>query len=82
MKAKSSVFEKEVLLDIAVNIIPLAVIVVFAAVFLVVNPWANDTTFSRVLQYALLVLPFIGLSILTYAAARRIEVEEDIEVGP
>ncbi|GAA0300151.1 hypothetical protein GCM10009066_12900 [Halarchaeum salinum] len=75
-------FEKEVLLDIAVNIIPLAIIVVFAAVFFVANPWANDTTFSRVLQYALLVLPFVGLAILTYVAARRIEVEEDVEVGP
>ncbi|GAD52118.1 hypothetical protein MBEHAL_0878 [Halarchaeum acidiphilum MH1-52-1] len=75
-------FERDVLLDIAVNIIPLAMIIVFAAAFFVVNPWANDTTFSRVLQYALLVIPFVCLAVVTFVAARRVEVVEDVEVGP
>ncbi|QLC33942.1 cox cluster protein [Halarchaeum sp. CBA1220] len=82
MKSHSSVFEKDVLLDIAVNIIPLVIMVAFAAVFWIVDPWAGDTLFSRVLQYALIVVPFIGLAILTYVAANRIEVVEDVEVGP
>ena len=82
MSSRSSVFEKDVLIDIAVNIIPLVIILVFAVVFVFYDPWSTDNLFSRVLQYALLVLPFVGLAFLTYVAARRIEVVEDAEVGP
>ncbi|MEE6211377.1 DUF6684 family protein [Salarchaeum sp. III] len=69
----NKVFDKDVLLDLTVNIIPLAIIAFFAALFAVFNPWANEGLFGMVLQYALLVLPFIALAVLTYAAAKRIE---------
>ena len=82
MSSPSSVFEKDVLIDIAVNIVPLVIILAFAAVFVVFDPWSTSNLLSRVLEYALLVLPFVGLAFLTYVAARRIEVVEDVEVGP
>ncbi|WP_435097720.1 DUF6684 family protein [Halarchaeum sp. P4] len=82
MTSHSSVFEKDVLLDIAVNIIPLVIMLAFAVLFWVVDPWTSSDLLSRVLQYALIVLPFVGLAILTYVAANRIEVAEDVEVGP
>lgn len=69
----TKVFDKDVLLDLTVNIIPLAIIAFFTGLFLVFNPWENEGLFGLVLQYALLVLPFIGLAVLTYAAAKRIE---------
>lgn len=67
-----NIFEKDVLLDIMVNIVPLVIIAFFTAVVLVVNPWGGSLL-GRIEQLLLLILPFIGLVILTYWAAQRIE---------
>ncbi|GAA0654017.1 DUF6684 family protein [Salarchaeum japonicum] len=69
----ANLFDKDVLLDLTVNIIPLAIIAFFTAMFVVFNPWADEGLFGLVLQYTLMVLPFIALAVLTYAAAKRIE---------
>jgi hypothetical protein len=68
----STVFTRETLLDTLVNIVPLAIIAFFVAFFLIQDPWAGPLL-SRVLQFALLVVPFALLALLTYAAAKRIE---------
>ncbi|MGB9986361.1 DUF6684 family protein [Salarchaeum japonicum] len=69
----ANLLDKDVLLDLTVNFVPLAILAFFTAMFVVFNPWADEGLFGLVLQYALLVLPFIALAILTYAAAKRIE---------
>ncbi|GGL61424.1 DUF6684 family protein [Halocalculus aciditolerans] len=67
-----NIFEKDVLLDITVNLIPLVIITIFTAMILVVEPWGGSLL-GRIEQLLLLVLPFIGLAILTYWAAQKIE---------
>ncbi len=68
-----SVFSKETILNLMVNIIPLAIIVCFFIPFIGNNRWGNGGLVGM-LNIALLVLPFIGLAALTYIAAKKIEV--------
>ncbi|MFB6077405.1 MAG: DUF6684 family protein [Halarchaeum sp.] len=82
MTEHSSVFDPDVLLDIAVNIVPLLVIVLFTVLFVVFNPWAGESLLGRALQFFLLLFPLLCLAVLTYVAARQIEVLEDVDVGP
>lgn len=80
------VFTREHLLNVTVNVIPLGIILFFTVFFLVFSPWE-----FAALPVGLLVLlhavPFVLLAILTYFAARAIEVEpgetdeEGIELG-
>ena len=69
------VFDRETLLDLIVNIIPLAIIGFFAVLFAAVNPFGFDLTYST-LSFALLVVPFVLLAILTYLSGRAIAGDE------
>lgn len=65
-------FDAEIALDLAVNLIPLAIIVFFVALFAVFNPWGFAVLQSTV-QFTIL-LSMIGLlGLVTYLAARVIE---------
>jgi hypothetical protein len=66
-------FTRETWLDLLVNIVPLVIMLFFVALFALVNPWAGASTLGRGLQYALVLVPFAALAILTYVAAVRIE---------
>jgi hypothetical protein len=69
-------FDRETLLDLTVNVIPLVIILFFVVVFAVVSPFgfsAVDTT----IQYALLLGPFVALAILTYYAGKAISRDEE-----
>lgn len=76
---KSVIFEKDTLLDITVNLIPLGILAFFIGVFLVFNPWGGTPTLARAIQMAIVVSMFIGLAYLTYEAAVRIEGGEESE---
>ncbi len=67
-----SVFSKDTLLNLMVNIIPLGIIVCFFIPFIFFNAWGNGGLVGK-LNIALLVIPFIALSALTYVAAQKIE---------
>jgi len=82
MSQHASVFEKEVLLDIAVNILPLVILASLAGLYLAFNHWPNAPLLGRLLQFGLIVVPFVVLAIVTYVAARQMEVVEDVETGP
>ncbi|QDX39659.1 DUF6684 family protein [Salarchaeum sp. JOR-1] len=69
----ADLLDKDVLLDLTVNFIPLAIIAFFAVLFVVFNPWASEGLFGMVLQISILAIWFVALAILTYAAAKRIE---------
>ena len=70
------VFDKETWLDISVNVVPLAIIGFFLALFALASPWAIAGLPSAV-GFALLVVPFVGLAGLTYYAALLIEDAEE-----
>lgn len=80
-------FEKETLLDLTVNVIPLGILLFFIGAFAVVNPFGFDAVFSG-LQFALMISMFLLLGVLTYYAGKAVEGAEHasetaaIEDGP
>ena len=71
-------FEKETLLDLTVNVIPLGIILFFIAAFAVVSPFGLDPVFSG-LQFSLMLSMFLLLAVLTYYAGRAVENAENAE---
>lgn len=67
----NSVFDRETLLDISVNLIPLGMILFFVFMLLFGSHWEPDL-FIDVIALGLHVVPFVSLAILTYIAARYI----------
>lgn len=65
-------FETDTLLDLTVNMIPLAILGFFIAAFLAVPAWGVDPVFSA-MQFGLLGSMFVLLTILTYYAGRAIQ---------
>jgi flagellar biosynthesis/type III secretory pathway M-ring protein FliF/YscJ len=64
-------FDRETILDLTVNVIPLGIILFFAVVFLLVRPWEQNL-FISLISMGLLVVPFIGLALLTFVSGRAI----------
>ena len=69
------VFDRETLLDLTVNVIPLGIILFFIVAFAVVNPFGWDLLYSG-LQFGILAFHFVALAVLTYAAGRVISRSE------
>ncbi|WP_137289740.1 DUF6684 family protein [Natronorubrum halophilum] len=67
-----SAFDAEITLDLTVNLIPLAIIVFFTALFAVFNPWGFSPLQSTI-QFAILLSTSFLLGLVTYLAARAIE---------
>ncbi|WP_225334656.1 DUF6684 family protein [Halomicrobium urmianum] len=70
-------FEKDTLLDLTVNFIPLAIIAFFIAAFAIFPAFSFDPVFSTI-QFLLMIGMFAALAILTYYAGRAVE---DAEKG-
>ncbi|RDZ65372.1 cox cluster protein [Haloferax sp. Atlit-12N] len=64
-------FDKETILDLTVNMVPLAIILFFVVAFTFVNPFGFESLTSG-LQYALLIAPFVLLAALTYLSGKAI----------
>lgn len=69
-------FDRETILDLTVNIVPLGIIVFFIIVFLVAEPWEFDP-FIMLVSMGLLVIPFFALALLTFVSGRAIEGDEE-----
>lgn len=65
-------FERETVLDLTVNVIPLGIILFFVVAFGVVPAFGVDPVMTT-LQYSLLIVPFLGLAVLTYFAGKAVE---------
>jgi hypothetical protein len=65
-------FEKETLLDLTVNMIPLGILLFFIAAFAVVPAFGVDPVFST-MQFALVGSMFVLLAILTYYTGKAVE---------
>ncbi|WP_254522880.1 DUF6684 family protein [Natrinema caseinilyticum] len=68
-------FDAEVALDLAVNLIPFAIIAFFVLVFAVFNPWGFDPLQSTV-QFTILLATMLLLAVVTLIAARAIETDD------
>ena len=68
-------FDRETILDLTVNIIPLGIILFFVVVFLAVQPWGPNL-YMQVVSMGLLVMPFVVLAALTYYSGRIISRDE------
>ncbi|WP_313692790.1 DUF6684 family protein [Halorarum halobium] len=70
------IFDRETLLDLTVNVIPLGIILFFAVGFLIFNPWASLDQFGQLVAMGLLVVPFVALALLTYVSGKAIAGDE------
>ena len=66
-----SVFDRETLLDISVNIIPMFIILFFIGMILFFSPF-EPNLFLDVIAFMLHAIPIVGLALLTYVAAHYI----------
>lgn len=66
-----SVFDRETVLDISVNIIPLFIIAFFLVMLLLGSTYPSNTL-VEIVAVMLHVIPFVGLVLLTYVAAHYI----------
>lgn len=69
-------FERETVLDLTVNMIPLGIIFFFIVAFAVVPSFGVDPVFSA-MQFAIMGSMFFGLALLTYYAGKAIEGAEE-----
>jgi len=67
-----SVFTKDVMLDLLVNIIPLGIMAFFMGLFVVWGPFSWDPLYST-LMLGIIGGAFVLLSVLTYVSAVAIE---------
>jgi hypothetical protein len=70
-ETETEIFDRETLLDLVVNIIPLFIIFFFIVAFLLFNPFGYEALPSGI-QFGLLVAPFVLLAILTYISGKAI----------
>lgn len=71
----SSVFDRETILDLTVNFVPLGIILFFIGAFALVNPFGFDPTYSAI-QFAILGVMFASLTYLTYYSGKLIASDE------
>jgi hypothetical protein len=71
MANETEIFDRETLLDLVVNIIPLFIILFFIVAFVLFNPFGVEALPSGI-QFGLLVAPFVLLAILTYISGKAI----------
>jgi hypothetical protein len=67
------IFDRDTILDLSVNIIPLGILAFFFVLFLIVTPgpFSFDSVLSTV-QFAIIITTFVLLAVLTYYAGRAI----------
>ncbi|WP_135820045.1 DUF6684 family protein [Halostella litorea] len=69
------VFDRETLLDLTVNVIPLGILVFFIGAFTFANPFGWDATYSS-LQFAIVGSMIVLLAFLTYYSGKLISEDE------
>lgn len=68
--------DRETILDVSVNIIPLVIILVFFVLFVLVDPYAWEPL-TVVVSLGLLVVPFGFLALVTYLTGWTIQREKE-----
>ena len=70
-----SELERDTVLDLVVNIIPIGILAFFSLLFLAFNPWGWDP-FPIVITHFLTLFPLAVLVVVTYVAGRVIQRDE------
>ncbi|WP_121822714.1 DUF6684 family protein [Halostella salina] len=69
------VFDRETLLDLTVNVIPLGIMLFFIGAFTFANPFGWDVVYST-LQFAIVGSMMVLLTLLTYWSGKLISEDE------
>lgn len=69
-------FDRDTLLDLTVNFIPLGILGLFVGMYVIFNPWGWDSLYST-LQFGMIAFWFGLLALLTYLSAKAIEGDEE-----
>lgn len=67
------VFDKDTMLDLMVNVVPLGILGFFIVGFLVVQPFGGGSLLEATVAHALMLFTFLALIVVTYVAAVKIE---------
>lgn len=70
------IFDRDTLLDLSVNVIPLAVLLCFVFLFAIVSPFPADP-FILLIQMAIVIVIGVALSVLTYYSGKAISRDEE-----
>jgi hypothetical protein len=65
------IFDRETLLDLTVNAIPLAILLFFVLLFAVVTPFESNAV-ALVLQMGVVIVTGVALAVLTYYSGKAI----------
>lgn len=68
-------FDRETLLDILVNLVPMVILLFFSVLYTVVQPWGFDPAQFGLMHF-LTLFPFLLLGLLTYLSAKVISRDE------
>lgn len=77
---EESHIDRETILDITVNVIPIFILAVFFVLYVLYSPWEYDIS-TMVIQHFLTLFPLLMLAILSYISARIVSRDEDILFG-
>jgi len=72
---ETEIFDKDTILDLMVNFIPLGIILFFFGAFAIYAPWGFDLMPSA-LMFGIMGIMFVALAILTYVSAKAIAGDE------
>jgi hypothetical protein len=71
----AKVFDRETILDLTVNMIPLAILAFFAIAFVAFNPYGDETVIVTI-QLGIIGLMFVGLAAVTYYSGAAVSKAE------
>lgn len=75
------VFDRETMLDLLVNVVPLVILLFFIGLFLVYDPFGYETSIYSYLQIGIVGVTFIALAYLTYVSGKAIAGDEKRREG-
>ncbi|GAA0235443.1 DUF6684 family protein [Haladaptatus pallidirubidus] len=65
------IFDRETLLDISVNLVPMFILLFFIVLFAVWTPWEGQPLIFA-MSHLLTIIPFVLLGLLTWIAAHYV----------
>jgi hypothetical protein len=78
-ESEAKTFDRETLLDLVVNAIPLGIILFFILAFALINPFGSDPV-GTAIQFSIMIVTFVALAVLTYVSGKAIsEAEQELE---
>lgn len=78
-ESETKTFDRETLLDLVVNAIPLGIILFFVLVFALVDPFGSSPV-ATAIQFSILIVTGIALLVLTYVSGKAVsEAESELE---